>query len=183
MPHHHIRDQWVSWQVYYNRHRHVLLCTLQFSVWYIAEAAVGGESKASGQAWSTMAAEQIFSHDLFTTFSWRLLSVSLWTEDCRAWCFANDLLVCYSCQAKESAEVQKQVCRKCQISVYSSCFIINRMWHQCFTQQWHCSMCSYVSFVLHIKPSEAAKIQWRFEAEARAEAKSSTKCQKTFGVA
>jgi len=25
---------------------------------------VGGESKASGQAWSTMAAEQIFSHDL-----------------------------------------------------------------------------------------------------------------------
>jgi len=40
-----------------------------------------------------------------------------------------------------------------------------------------------VWFVLHEKPSEAAKIQWRFEAEARAKAKSSTKCQKTFGVA
>jgi len=52
-------------------------------------------------------------------------SVSLWTEGCQVWCFANDLLVCSSYQAKENAEVQKQVCRKCQISVYSNCCIVN----------------------------------------------------------
>ena len=177
MPHHHIRDQWVSWQVYYNRHRHVLLCTLQFSVWYIAEAAVGGESKASGQAWSTMAAEQIFSH-LFTTFWWRL---------CFFLCHFGRKAVKYGAlptifsfapatkQRKMPKSRSKSAENARSPSIATAASLTECDIDASQNSDIDCSVCSDVSFVLHEKPSESAKIQWSFEAEARAEVRNARK--------